>query len=126
MKKLDYIIIVSLIAISLITSGIIVFSYSRIKYESKVIKISVKGKSYKEIPFNDKTKETITVKTELGTNVINISDGYARIAEADCPDKLCVKDGMISKPGQSLVCLPNKVVVEVKGVRDTETDDVAF
>jgi hypothetical protein len=58
--------------------------------------------------------------------VINISDGYARIAEADCPDKLCVKDGMISKPGQSLVCLPNKVVVEVKGVRDTETDDVAF
>ncbi len=49
-----------------------------------------------------------------------------QILEADCPDKVCIKDGMIIKPGQSLVCLPNKVVVEIKGVKNAETDDVSF
>ena len=38
----------------------------------------------------------------------------ARIEEADCPDKLCVKQGTVSESGESLVCLPNRVVVAVK------------
>lgn len=34
--------------------------------------------------------------------------------EADCPDKLCVHQGYISRVGEVLVCIPNKVVVEIK------------
>ncbi|MFR4337598.1 MAG: NusG domain II-containing protein [Lachnospira pectinoschiza] len=37
------------------------------------------------------------------------------MTDADCPDKLCVKTGMISKTGETIVCLPHRVVVEIIG-----------
>ncbi|MBE5959561.1 MAG: NusG domain II-containing protein [Lachnospiraceae bacterium] len=48
-----------------------------------------------------------------GENILVIDEGEAYIKEANCPDKLCVKQGRIKRVGQSLICLPNKVVVEV-------------
>ncbi|MBR1781354.1 MAG: NusG domain II-containing protein, partial [Oscillospiraceae bacterium] len=48
-----------------------------------------------------------------GTNLLVIQDGAAWIQEADCPDALCVNMGRISRSGQSVVCLPHKVVVEI-------------
>lgn len=37
------------------------------------------------------------------------------VAHSDCPDQICVRGGKIDKPGQSLVCLPNRVVVKITG-----------
>ena len=37
------------------------------------------------------------------------------MTDADCPDKLCVKTGRISKTGETIVCLPHRVVVEIIG-----------
>ena len=54
-------------------------------------------------------------------NVLEISDGYARITAASCPDKLCQKQGKIHTSGEMIVCLPNKVVVEISG-GSAETD----
>ena len=54
-----------------------------------------------------------------GENILVIEGGEAFIKEANCPDKLCVKQGRIKRVGQSLICLPNKVVVEVV---DTKSD----
>ncbi|MCD8010034.1 MAG: NusG domain II-containing protein [Lachnospiraceae bacterium] len=48
-----------------------------------------------------------------GTNILVIQDGRACITEASCPDGLCVGMGWISRSGQSIVCLPNQVVVEI-------------
>ena len=41
------------------------------------------------------------------------------IIDADCRDKICIKSGFISKPGQLSVCLPHKLMVEIKS-NDTE------
>lgn len=126
MKKLDYIVIIGLIIVSLLSSGIILYSSARNKYQSQYVEISVKGKLYKKIIFNSSTEETIDIKTDLGENIVRISKGKVKILDADCPDKVCVKDGYIDKPGQLLVCLPHKVVVEIKGIKNAETDDVAY
>ena len=48
-----------------------------------------------------------------GSNKLIIEDGQARIEEASCPDGLCVHMGRISKTGQSVICLPNRVVIEI-------------
>ena len=48
-----------------------------------------------------------------GTNVLIIKDGEAFIEEADCPDGLCIRQGRISRVGERIVCLPNKILVEV-------------
>lgn len=59
-----------------------------------------------------------------GTNILRIENGKADMIEADCPDKLCVDQKAISKNNENIICLPNKVVVEVDGSEDSEFDAV--
>ena len=49
-----------------------------------------------------------------GTNHLVIQDGKATVTEASCPDKICVRQGPASESGQTIVCLPNRVVVTIK------------
>lgn len=58
------------------------------------------------------------------TNRLVIKDGEADMIEADCPDQICVKHKSISKNKESIVCLPNKVIVEVVGGDETSLDAV--
>lgn len=59
------------------------------------------------------------------TNVLEIKDGYARMKEADCPDRLCVHQKKIENDKESIVCLPNRIVVTVEAEEDNELDSVA-
>ena len=52
------------------------------------------------------------------TNKIEIRDGRVRMLEASCPNHLCIRQGWIRFEGQSIVCLPNKVTVTVRGTGD--------
>ena len=50
-----------------------------------------------------------------GSNILVIENGEAYIRWADCPRQICVKEGRISRAGQRITCLENRVVVEVVG-----------
>lgn len=67
----------------------------------------------------------IPVETPWGENLVVVSEGKADVIEADCPDKLCVKQGKINKNGQTIVCLPHKLVVEIEGGGSPEYDTVS-
>ena len=56
------------------------------------------------------------------TNTLEIRDGCADMTDADCPDKICVNQKAVSRPGETIVCLPNKVVVEV----EADTGETAY
>lgn len=47
-------------------------------------------------------------------NDIVTTGDQIQIIDANCPDQVCVKKGRISKPGQTIVCLPHKLLVEIK------------
>ena len=53
-------------------------------------------------------------KVELAGNTIEIKNGKADITAATCKNQICVKHKKIEKKGESIVCLPNKVIVEIK------------
>ena len=53
-----------------------------------------------------------------GTNLLIIRNKEAYVADADCPDKLCEKSGRISRVGERIVCLPNRVMIEIDGERN--------
>jgi hypothetical protein len=57
-----------------------------------------------------------------GTNILTIEDGFAYLSDANCPDHLCVKQGKISKTGQVITCLPNKLTVTVYGAEKLDVD----
>ena len=48
-----------------------------------------------------------------GSNILIIENGYAWLEDADCPDKLCVRQGKVHLDGQVITCLPNKLTVTI-------------
>lgn len=56
---------------------------------------------------------TVTVTGSLGTNIIEVANGRVRCLESDCSNQTCVKQGWVSGRGQSVVCLPHKLIVQV-------------
>lgn len=59
-----------------------------------------------------------------GTNILVIKDRTAKIVEADCPDQVCVRHKAISKKGESIICLPNKIVVSIDEGEGQELDSL--
>ena len=57
------------------------------------------------------------------TNICEIKVGQARMTEATCPDHLCMKQHAIDKNGGTIVCLPNKVVIEGKKSSSSNSED---
>lgn len=57
-------------------------------------------------------------------NTIVIENGQVWIDQADCPDKLCIKQGKISQNGQSIICLPHKLAILVQADSRQEYDAV--
>jgi hypothetical protein len=57
-------------------------------------------------------------------NLIVADDGRVRVAEADCPDQVCVRTGWVSFAPQQVVCLPYRVVVKVVSVAPPDVDDI--
>ena len=51
----------------------------------------------------------------IGGNIIVVEAGKVSMQAADCPDGLCVGQGTIEKTGQSIICLPNKLLVHIDG-----------
>ncbi len=68
--------------------------------------------------------EDQTIEINGGTNILQIKNGKADMTEADCPDQLCVNQRAISRQGESIICLPHKVVVEVESSESSELDAV--
>ena len=60
-----------------------------------------------------------------GSNTLIVENGEAWISEANCPDKLCMGFGKISKKGEIIVCLPNRLIVVIEGGEEAEVDAVA-
>ena len=57
---------------------------------------------------------------------LTIKSGKAYMSEAGCPDKVCVSQGEISRTGESIICLPNRIVVTIEGNNKSEDDIDAY
>ena len=59
---------------------------------------------------------SFTVEGPAGlTNTILVEPGRIRVSEADCPDQICVHQGFISDGTTPIVCLPNKLIIQITG-----------
>lgn len=67
----------------------------------------------------------LPIDSNYGHNKMIIENGSVRMLEADCPDQVCVHTAPISKPGQTIVCLPNRVVIEITGSGEVLIDDIS-
>jgi len=117
LKKNDRILIIAILAISVI----VFLLYNVIgRKDAGFITIKVDGVTQGTYSLSEDQE----IEINGGTNLLLIEDGKADMIEADCPDKLCVKQKAISKNMENIICLPNEVIVEVESSEDSEYDAV--
>ncbi len=80
------------------------------------VEISVDGNTIKTFDLNTDTKYEI--KTGGNINTLVIEDGMAYVEFANCPDKICQHHRKISNVGETIVCLPHKVVISIESKTD--------
>ena len=77
------------------------------------VTVQIDGKTVMELPLNKDTE--LVLGEGEHTNTLVVRGGTARVAEASCPDRLCVGQGSIQYAGESIVCLPHRLVITVQG-----------
>ena len=87
------------------------------------IEITVDGKLYGRYALEQDQRIPVEIDDET-KNIVVIADGEAYMAEASCPDKLCIHQGRIESRSQSIVCLPNRVIVTVVDGEEPEIDSM--
>ncbi len=119
MKKHDFIVIGIILLAALGIFALLYLGDSGGAY----VNVEVDGKITETFPLGE--DRTYTVITEKGTNTLVIKDGFASVTEADCPDKICVRHRKINRNGESIICLPHKVVISISDKGSDEIDLVS-
>ena len=66
---------------------------------------------------------TFTVEGPAGTNTVQVEPGRIRVSAADCPDQVCVHQGWISTGVVPIVCLPNRLVIQIEDASPDRNPD---
>ena len=123
-KKMDIVIIAVLLIISF-TPHLIFFKTSQKSSKNNYAIIQVDGKIHKKIDLSKvKKSEKVNLNLPNGKNTLLIKDNSIQMDSANCNDALCVKQGNISKVGQTIICLPHKLIIEIKGDELDSKDDL--
>ena len=109
-----------LIAILLFFALICLFSITLSKKEGAIIQI-VRNKSVMD-SYPLAIEQQIELSDESGRNTLLIQNGKAQIIDADCPDGLCMHQNPIRYNGETIVCLPHKLVIRVVSGEEGEVD----
>lgn len=64
---------------------------------------------------------TITIG-EVDYNVLEIRGGHAAVVDANCGDHTCIRTGAISRTGESIICLPHRLEIQIAGGEDSGVD----
>ena len=116
-RKFDLIIIGIALVIAVLS---VIPSIATKSYDTKIANIIVDGKVVQKIDLTEGKNKRINLDLKEN-NVIMVKNGAIGIVDASCKDKVCKNTGFISRPGQSIVCVPSKLIIEIEG-KDKEYD----
>ncbi len=123
MKKFDIILIIIFIILSFVPQIIFMINFRHAS--NLVAEIKVNGKLYRTIDFTKlKSEVIINLENNEGHNDVLVSKDGVIMKYADCRDKICLKEGLINKQGESIVCLPHNVIIYIKGSTSGEDPDI--
>ena len=81
--------------------------------------VTVEGREIGRYPL----QKSGTFPLNGGTNILVVENGEAWVSEANCPDKVCMGMGKISRNGEFIACLPNRLLVVVEGAAESSPVD---
>lgn len=121
-KKNDILLIGAILVLALAAyAGISIFQ-SVNTHNAKAV-VLIDGEEYRSFPLDTDVVERIELP-DGSYNVLVIEEGKADVTEASCPDGVCVNHRAVSKQNQSITCLPNKLVVEIRNGEEADVDAI--
>ena len=114
---------VLLTAALLILGGVLALVLLFTRQGGGLVRVQIDGQTVMELPLNEDAR--IVLGEGERTNTLVIEGGAARVTAADCPDQICVNHGAIRYAGESIVCLPHRLVVTVEGGQGSGVDGTA-
>ena len=116
MKKGDVLFIILIVSIA-----VLFFFFRSKRNPGEYAIVTVDGKTEKYSLSENRILQFENEKGEENTVVIQEHQVYMK--EASCPDQICVRHKAISKNGESIICLPNEVFIEIQSKEQKETDN---
>lgn len=118
-----------LIAAGILTAALFFLLFQNFwrNQEADRAEVTVDGKFYGSYTLNE-NKRVKVEQSGQEYNLFEIQDASVKMLEASCPDRLCVHQKALTGPGEAIICLPNRVVIEIKAKKAdsrAETDSVA-
>lgn len=112
MKKADAVLVVSVLAFSVVLGILLILNA-----QNSSAGWAVAERDGKEIlRLSLSRNQSVRIEDgDGGCNVVTVQDGAVRVSEADCPDKICISQGEIRIPGQTIVCLPHRLLIRLEG-----------
>lgn len=109
-----------LIAVLLLLGGALAVFLRLTRQDGGYVSVQVDGEQLMELPLSADTQ--VVLGSGEHTNTLAIENGVARVVEATCPDRICVNQGAVRYEGESIVCLPHKLVITVEGGQTGDLD----
>ncbi|WP_329887096.1 NusG domain II-containing protein [Pseudoramibacter faecis] len=87
------------------------FIYRQIDNRQLVLKVTAQHKTVAVLPMNQDYRHTF--KTKAGQNTVVIKNGRAYVSKADCKNQICVHSHPISENGETIACLPHRLILTI-------------
>ncbi|MCM1539537.1 MAG: NusG domain II-containing protein [bacterium] len=90
--------------------------------DAAYVEFSQDGNVIRRVRMSGETVQEIRIDAaDGGYNLVHIENGSVFVSEADCENGDCIRQGAVSRPGSSIICLPHRLVITIVGGRE-ETD----
>lgn len=115
---------VILVAVIVIIAAAVILFMNLTKVQGNRVVVKIDGIETQSYSLTENIEfEIKTGKNNENINIVVIENGKVRVTEADCPDGICKECRPISYVGETIICLPHKVVIEILGDKtDMELD----
>ena len=117
--KNDIFLIAGLLAVVLVAT----LAFLLFRTEGNTVTVTVNGQIFGE--YSLRVNQTVEIRCGDAYNLLVIEDGRAYVKQASCPDGICSSHRPIQHDGESIVCLPNKVVVEIRSQEQNQPDIIS-
>lgn len=121
-KKNDIILIGGILVLALVAYVGMTFFQGASTHDAEAV-VLIDGVEYGSFPLDTDVVERIELP-DGSYNVLEIKGGKADVTEASCPDGICVNHRAVSRQKQSITCLPNKLVVEIRNGEASDVDAI--
>jgi hypothetical protein len=114
LTALDKKILLGIVVVILLAGTWVLYRHLAVK-PGGVALIAVDNREVKQVPLRPgEARHRFTVRGTRGDLLIEVDGEHIRVVEADCPDKVCIGMGKKSRPGEVIVCMPNRVIIRVE------------